>query len=531
MPAESQLNGAQGQEFGRLRRMFWPIHSYELKKIIPMLLMFFFISLIYSLLRNTKDTLIVTAPGGGADLIPFLKIYGVIPASILYMLVFAKLSNVLDKRTLFVVAMVPFILYFGLFAVLFPVRESIQPVAWAARWHDAVPMGLEALVAMARHWTFSLFYIMAELWGSVALSLLFWGFANDIVRVEESKRFYALFGIGANLALVAVRFANQFVHFLERHLVALRPMANWTAYVILLMALVVLCISVILGIYRWINRRVLTDPRFYSRDEQRALHTVKPKLSLGQAFRLLLGSRYLGFMAILVVGYGIAINLIEVTWKTHLGRQCPNPQDYQDYMANFSLATGIVTVALMLFVTNNVIRRFGWTVTALITPVVLLVTGAGFFGFLLFEGTFAPLLAEYGTSPMAMAVLFGTIQNVMSKSSKYSLFDPTKEMAYIPLDQESKVKGKAAIDVVGARLGKAGGSVIQQGLIGIYHTLQAIPAQIATILFLVIGIWIWATLRLGRSFTILTRQKDSAPDCQQDGAREGGPENQPAHVS
>jgi AAA family ATP:ADP antiporter len=73
-------------------------------------------------------------------------------------------------------------------------------------------------------------------------------------------------------------------------------------------------------------------------------------------------------------------------------------------------------------------------------------------------------------------------------------------MAYIPLDQASKVQGKAAIDVVGARFGKAGGSLIQQVLIAAFGSLAAVTGPIAVILFAVIGLWIWAAVRLGREF-------------------------------
>lgn len=101
------------------------------------------------------------------------------------------------------------------------------------------------------------------------------------------------------------------------------------------------------------------------------------------------------------------------------------------------------------------------------------VTGLGFFGLTLFPGTVAPLANLAGTTPLMLAVIIGAIQNILSKSAKYSLFDPCKEMAYIPLDQESKTKGKAAIDVVGNPLGKSGGAMIQQVLIFAVGSLAA----------------------------------------------------------
>ena len=33
---------------------------------------------------------------------------------------------------------------------------------------------------------------MAELWGSVVASLLFWGFANELTSVPEAKKYYPL---------------------------------------------------------------------------------------------------------------------------------------------------------------------------------------------------------------------------------------------------------------------------------------------------------------------------------------------------
>jgi ATP/ADP translocase len=53
-------------------------------------------------------------------------------------------------------------------------------------------------------------------------------------------------------------------------------------------------------------------------------------------------------------------------------------------------------------------------------------------------------------------------EQVFAKGAKFSMFKPAEEMVYIGLDEQSRTKGKAAIDVVGAQTGKSVGSVLQQ---------------------------------------------------------------------
>ena len=56
----------------------------ERKKLIPLALMFFFILFNYTILRDTKDVLMVTAKGSGAEVIPFIKTYVNLPVSFTY---------------------------------------------------------------------------------------------------------------------------------------------------------------------------------------------------------------------------------------------------------------------------------------------------------------------------------------------------------------------------------------------------------------------------------------------------------------
>lgn len=495
--------------FGKWRARLWPIHTFELKKLLPMLFLFFCILFNYTILRDTKDTLIVTAAGSGAEAIPFLKVWGVLPGAFLFMFIYSQLSNKLSKPTLFYSVVATFIAFFVAFAlVLYPNREALHPHDFCNYLQELLPKGCMGLVAILRNWTFSLFYILSELWGSACLSLLFWGFANDITKFQESKRFYSLFGMGANFSLIV---AGLFIRWASNYRSSLKGLSNvdpWQVSLNWLVLAVFISGMCILGIYWWINKYVLTDARFYDTFDQKKMKKEKPKLGFLESLKVLGKSRYMFLIAIIVVGYGMSINLIEVTWKSQLKLQFPNSNDYSAFMGKFSMYTGVVSIFMMLFVAPNMLRVCGWKITALTTPIMILITGGLFFSFMIFSDGLAPSIAALGTTPLMLAVVFGMIQNIASKSTKYALFDPTKEMTYIPLDQERKIKGKAAVDVVGARLGKAGGSLLQQGLIVTFGSIAAITPYVAVFLLVVVGAWLFSVNSLDKDLKTALANKE-----------------------
>jgi AAA family ATP:ADP antiporter len=90
------------------------------------------------------------------------------------------------------------------------------------------------------------------------------------------------------------------------------------------------------------------------------------------------------------------------------------------------------------------------------------------------------------------------------------MFDSTKEMAFVPLSAECKLKGKAAIDGVCNRFGKSGGSVIHSGFLILFSTFAASAPYVAAVLCLIIIFWMMAVGRLGKEFAALTSTEEPA---------------------
>ncbi|XP_010532151.1 PREDICTED: ADP,ATP carrier protein 1, chloroplastic-like [Tarenaya hassleriana] len=470
-----------------------------LKKIIPLGLMFFCILFNYTILRDTKDVLVVTAKGSSAEIIPFLKTWVNLPMAVGFMLLYTKLANVLSKDALFYTVIFPFIAFFGAFGFLmYPLSSIIHPEALADKLLAVLGPRFMGPLAILRIWSFCLFYVMAELWGSVVVSVLFWGFANQITTIDEAKKFYPLFGLGANVALI---FSGRTVKYFSNMRKNLGPgVDGWAVSLKAMMSIVVGMGLAICFLYWWVNKNASLPTRSKKKKE-------KPKMGTMESLKFLVSSPYIRNLATLVVAYGISINLVEVTWKSKLKAQFPSPNEYSAFMGDFSTCTGIVTFSMMLL-SQYIFEKYGWGVAAKITPTVLLLTGVAFFSLILFGGPIAPVLAKFGMTPLLAAVYVGAMQNIFSKSAKYSLFDPCKEMAYIPLDEDTKVKGKAAIDVVCNPLGKSGGALIQQFMILSFGSLANSTPYLGVILLGIVTAWLAAAKSLETQFNTLRSEEE-----------------------
>lgn len=479
-----------------LRDKIWPIHKSEIEKLLPLILLKFFISLVYAVLTCMKDTLVVTAKGSGAEVIPVLKGWVVLPAAILATLVYSKLSNVFKRSTLFYITIWFFIVVLLLYGfALYPNADYLEPKKTADQLHAFLGKNFSHWVSIYRYWFHSLFFVTAELWAMLVIFMLFWGLTNHITTVSEAKRTYTIFIAAGDVATI---FAGPLVVFYIKkfaHLPYVFTMQN----IISLVCVMCFCI---MGLHYYLVNKVLKKPKF-SLPEHLKREGEKTKLSLWKGLKHIAGSKYLLCLAVMVIGYSLSINMIEVTWKAHVKLLYPKPMDYQYLVSQVTTYVGIAAFITVLFFGGGIIRIFGWHFSAQLTPILVGFTGLLFFFFIILNqhGLLSPMLM--GTSPLVFLVAFGAFQNIVSKVMKYSFFDPTKEIAFIPLDSESKTKGKAAIDVVGSRFGKSGSAWIQVGLIDLLGagSILAVTNILTPIIALTCVAWMWSARQVNKDFS------------------------------
>ena len=316
--------------------------------------------------------------------------------------------------------------------------------------------------------------------------------------MTQAKRFYPLFAVLGNLAPVVSGKVMSYI-------VSKQTTTDDVGFGSTLKKLAVIKLTItgaIVLLYNAVNAMVNRNKIEATSQAPSSVNQTKKKskTTLRESLKELSKSKELGAMATMVLCYNVCIELTEVLWKGILRKQLPSKSEYMAYMAGFSQKVGTIAFLIQLLA-SFIIRVLGWRNAALITPLTMGILAVPFF-----------ISVAMGESnvPLTTAMLIGTWQNVASKVTKYSLFDPCKEMAYIPLGPEAKVKGKAAVDVMGARLGRSVGSASQQLLVILVGQGSILNCAPFLLFFYAtaIGFWVDAVSILGKLFNT-TNEKDT----------------------
>lgn len=309
-----------------------PIKYNEFPKFLSLSLMMVLTLYIYSILRITKDSLIIAELG--AELISTLKLFGVLPCAVLMMLFYTKVIDYLTRVSSYHILNAIFVSFFLTFSfILYPnanlIHYDFSDLA------ETTP-GLKYKLIMIGNWSFSLFYIMSELWGSMMLSLMFWQLANQVNTIEEAKRFYPLFGFIAQIGLLA----SGLLMALFSHPWYVSHWQNTLHYVCLSVLIAGILLSAALY---YLGRFVVGNDVING-----AMAKKKAKLGLIKSLKYVFSSKYIGLITLLILCYGISINLVEGVWKKQVGTLYSTALGISTFNSTVQIYTAVGTFISML---------------------------------------------------------------------------------------------------------------------------------------------------------------------------------------
>jgi AAA family ATP:ADP antiporter len=498
-----------------LREELYPLKNGEAPKVFSLFGLFFFILFNYVVLRTCKETLIINVSDKGAAAIPFINIWLVGPFAFFIMMVEIKLFSIFKRATVFYINIISFTsVYLFYIFICFPHMDALLPVSFLQAvnnffiGNEVTLERLKPILTMIEFWPTSLFYVIAESWITVVLGLLFWGFANDVTKLEDAKRLYAPISLGGPLAYFL---AGHTMESLTKHVISNGAdiQSYETLYHLLsIVGLILAGVSLLVMLFYHLSLKyVLIDrpdlkPLMVKVQNKKNILDKKHHMGTWESLLYVAKMPYLRHLSITVICYGMSINLIEVYWKSIVKDYFPNTVDCLDFMAKCQIYNSYVALVLLVL-TGILIRYFGWMRAALVAPVTFLITGSLFFAIVIFKDLPWNLALTWfglvGLTPLGLAVYMGMAQNVLSKAAKNTLYNVTKELAYIPLDEESRIKGKSAIDILGERVGKWGGAFLVMLLIFICGDLSKTVIPTAIMLIAVCLMWIYSTWKVGKT--------------------------------
>ncbi|QEK39022.1 Npt1/Npt2 family nucleotide transporter [Candidatus Nesciobacter abundans] len=449
-----------------------------------------------SVLKTLKDS-VISSQESGIEVVHYVKLFMVMPFSFLFIFLYEKLNSIYSRQKVTYIIFGLFGLFFFLYGTLiYPLRTYMHPSVSSIRaLKESYPYFKWIFVAYGS-WTFMFFYLFAELWSAICLNLIFWQLTNHTMTLKQGTYSYVYLSVWGNIGLAlggaATSFLFRSVYF---------SFGNIFCFLNVLVTSVVIAI---IFLYYILYSKIL-DPKIVE-NLNVSNTSKKKKLSFYSSIRVVFSSKYLILMMMLVFCYHVSANLIEVTWKACLKLLSGNDSKFASYMGNMHFTVGIVSI-ILCEIPKYLVKKFSWRFCARLTPMVISVFSGLFFLVLYNDSLY--FVRNYG---LLIVIICGSMNYILGKIMKYSLFDPTKELAYIPLSSELKDKGKPFIDVFVSRLSKAFSAFIQALFLMIFpdSTQITIANKLLYVVVIFMVVWFLVINRLSEKYEKLISQNNKS---------------------
>ncbi len=325
-------------------------------------------------------------------------------------------------------------------------------------------------------WIPLVFWIWANIF-IVVLGTQFWILVNDVFNPREVRRLIGFFGSGGLLGGVL---GGLLTGSLGRG----RP----DDLLLIASGILILSIFIVNYIFIWQRKNKPIPDRANYLNKEKAKEPTK--VGFIDCFNTVRKNYYLTLLAAVVTLTFIVSTFIDYQSKTVIDIKMVRLglSAYTEFFGYFHAALYVLPFLISLFVTNNVIKRYGIGLTLLLFPFML---------FLCFGG-----IAFWPVIGFAVAI------KSSDKSLSFSLNQYVRELLYIPISPELKYKAKIFIDMFLNRFAKGIGALI----LLIFIFLPPDPWQrrvkiVSIIAVVFIVAWVFANLKVSKEYTNIVKQK------------------------
>lgn len=458
---------------------------------------FFIVSLIninYYILRSIRNTLAVSLSSVGAELIPAIQFWALLPLTILLIYGLSVFMRKHRPSSVFMFATGAFSLFFLLFSLfIFPHRAFLESLFVFPSVAKFVP----SLGHLLSNWTAALYYVAAELWKVAILSVLFFGFLNQRISLNAAKGLYSPILLGGSLGGLVAGPITVFCSGIGKDLSESFGQSSWQLTFIFLSIIMALVGALIVLLFSWLKKRLDFQGKEMGETESRD----KPlPIAMMESLKTIWRSRYLFSLCMMVVFDYVAYYLYEIFFLDILKKVYVDPNSYCAFNGQLVFWSSLLTTFSALFIAPVMLKKCSWKVPALMTPLVIMVFSLAFFGCAIFhDSAFILALADStGTTSMGLAIIIGSSLFCMARAAKSTVFDASKELAFIPLPRELQSKAKLIVDGLASRTGCTLAATVNQILFATFSTIEAGMPCAAILSFGAVSIWIRGVLHVGR---------------------------------